>query len=218
MSKNLLKKSLFFLIAFSTGALLGDAFFHLIPESMELMSPFSASLLIILGIMFFFILEKIMCWRHCHIETSHNHPHPIGYMNFIGDSAHNIIDGAIIASSFLVSNTLGIATTIAVILHEIPQEIGDFGIMLYAGFKRAKALLFNFISALFAFLGALIILYFKVKFIYLLPFAAGGFIYIAASDLIPELHKQTKVIKTFIQIIGIVFGLLIMILLLYILG
>jgi len=215
IKKNILKKGLFFLIAFSIGTLLGNAFFHLIPESIKYISQFTTYLIVIFGILFFFILEKIICWRHCHIEISKKHHHQIGYMPFIGDSIHNLIDGAIIASSFLISNPLGIVTTIAVILHEIPQEIGDFSIMLYAGFEKTKAIFLNFLSALFAFLGAIIILYLKINFYYLLPFAAGGFIYIASSDLIPELHKQTKITKTITQIIGILFGILIMIFLLY---
>lgn len=215
LSKNLLEKILHILVAFSVGALLGDAFIHLLPEAME-NSGFSlfVSISILAGIGLFFILEKIICWRHCHIPVSEHHNHPIATMNLIGDGLHNFIDGMLIAGSFLVSIPLGIATTIAVILHEIPQEMGDFGVLVYAGYTRAKAILFNFISALTAVGGAIFILIIGknsniTKF--LIPFTAGGFIYIALSDLIPELHKKTKISQSIWQLVFIFLGILIMI-------
>lgn len=135
-------------------------------------------------------------------------------MNLIGDGLHNLTDGMVIAGSYYVSIPIGIATTLAVIFHEIPQEIGDFGVLLHAGFSKTKALFFNFISALAAVIGAVIVLLVGIKFnnfeVFIIPFTAGGFIYIASSDLIPELHKETKPWKSFAQLIGIVLGILIM--------
>ncbi|MEK6953135.1 MAG: ZIP family metal transporter, partial [Nanoarchaeota archaeon] len=171
------------------------------------------------GIILSFLIEKVIHWRHCHIPTSKKHPHPFAYINLLGDSVHNFIDGLIIAASYLASIPVGIATTIAVILHEIPQEIGDFGVLLHGGFTKKKALFFNFITALTAVLGALIALILSKSIeqltIFLIPFAAGGFIYIAGSDLIPELHKEVKLSKSVLQILTFVFGILIMVLLLF---
>jgi zinc and cadmium transporter len=170
------------------------------------------------GIAFSFIVEKFIHWRHCHIPTSKEHVHPFAMINLFGDAVHNFIDGVIIGASYLVSIPVGIATTIAVILHELPQEIGDFGVLLYGGFSKWKALFFNFITALTAVFGAvvslLISLYVENITTVLVPFAAGTFIYIAGSDLIPELHKEVEVKKSLLQFIAIVFGVLVMLALL----
>ena len=132
-----LKKILLLLVSFSVGALFGDAFIHLLPESFtKLGVNLSTSLYIIAGIIAFFVLEKFIHWRHCHIPTSKEHPHPVVFMNLIGDGVHNFLDGVIIGASYLVSIPIGITTTLAVILHEIPQEIGDFGILLHGGLTR----------------------------------------------------------------------------------
>ena len=152
-----LKKILLFLVSFAAGSLLGGAFIHLLPEAYdEIENIEMIPYLILLGIVSFFIIEKILCWRHCHIPTSEEHPHPMAINNIIGDGAHNFIDGMIIAGSYLVSFPLGLATTVAVILHEIPQEIGDFGVLLHAGYSKIKALSFNLVSALSAILGTII--------------------------------------------------------------
>ena len=189
-----LKKILLYLVSFSAGALFGDVFIHLLPEIVkEVGFTLKISLYILVGIGFFFIIEKFIHWRHCHIPHSKDHIHPFAMMNLFGDGVHNFIDGLIIAASYLVSIPIGIATTIAVILHEIPSEIGDFGVLLHGGFSKGKALFFNFITALTAVLGAIVSLlissYVDNLTTFLIPFAAGGFIYIAGSDLIPELHK-----------------------------
>jgi len=134
-------------------------------------------------------------------------------MNLVGDFFHNFIDGMIIAGSYLANIQLGITTTLAVILHEIPQEIGDFGVLLYSGLKKYRALLYNFLSALAAILGAIIILAIGKTFdltAFLLPFTAGGFMYIAGSDLIPELQKEFKIKKSLIQFLFLVLGMLVM--------
>ena len=210
-----LKNILLFMVSFSVGALFGDAFIHLLPESFERLGKnLITSLYIILGVLIFFVLEKFICWRHCHIPTSREHPHPVVFMNLVGDGLHNLFDGMVIAAGYLVSTTIGITTTLAVILHEIPQEIGDFGILVHGGLSRKKALFFNFLSAIVAIFGTLISLTIgpQVKnysFI-LLPITAGGFIYMAGSDLIPELHKEVKLSKSLIQFISIVTGIAIM--------
>lgn len=205
-----------FLVALSTGTLLGDAFLHLLPEIIE---EKSGSLLvwfwILGGIIAFFVLEKIVFWHHCHLPSeSHEHHHRIGTMNIIGDGLHNFIDGVIIAGSFLISIPLGIATAIAIIAHEIPQEISDFGILIYSGFKRSKALLYNFLSASASIAGAGLTLIVGSRMedfaSYIIPFTAGGFIYIATADLMPELHKETAPAKSIRQLGTIIFGILLM--------
>ena len=210
-----LKKIVMYLVSLSAGALLGGAFFHLIPEAAETQGfNINLAVLLLLGILTFFVLEKIIHWRHCHIPTSKEHPHPFALMNLVGDGLHNFIDGMLIAGSFLVSVQLGITTTMAVMLHEIPQEIGDFGVLVHGGFSRFKALLVNFASGLTAVLGAIVILALNVEIgtvaMILVPFTAGGFIYIAASDLIPELRKDIKPINSLFQLIFLVLGLAIM--------
>ena len=145
LGTNILKKILLFLVSFSAGALLGDTFIHLIPEMAESGFTIKTSACILSGIILFFIIEKFLHWRHCHIPTSKQHPHPLAAVNLVGDGLHNFIDGTLIAGSYLVSVPLGISTTIAVILHEIPQEMGDFGVLLYAGVRRFRALFYNFL-------------------------------------------------------------------------
>jgi len=213
-----LKKILLYMVSFSAGALFGDAFIHLLPEVIEEFGfGVNISIYVLLGIGCFFIIEKFIHWRHCHI-TSEEHVHPFAMMNLVGDGVHNFIDGLIIAASYLVSIPVGIATTLAVILHELPQEIGDFGVLLHGGFSKGKALFYNFVTALTAVLGAIVSLlissYVENITMFLIPFAAGGFIYIAGSDLIPEIHKEVEVKKSLLQFIAIVLGVLVMLLLL----
>jgi len=213
--KEKLQNLLLFLVSFSTGALLGDVFIHLLPEAIEREGfKLTTSLSILSGLLLFFILEKFIFWRHCHVPTSAGHPHPLGSMTLVGDGVHNFIDGMVIAGSFLISYHVGLTTLLAVIFHEIPQEIGDFGVLIYPGYSKSKALLSNFIIALTAFLGALIILVWgsQINGIsgWLLPFTAGGFIYIAGSDLIPELHKETQPKKSLMQLVGLILGVAIM--------
>jgi zinc and cadmium transporter len=208
---------LLFLISFSAGALLGDAFIHLLPEAMESGISF-IPLAIISGILAFFILEKIIHWRHCHQPTSKEHPHPLAAMNLIGDAFHNFLDGIIIATSYVVNIPLGIATTLAVLLHEIPQEVGDFGVLLYAGYSKKKALLMNFLISLTAIFGGIVGLLLSKSIEpfagIMIAFTAGGFIYIATADLIPEMKKDIGLKKTSIQFFGLLFGIGIMLLML----
>jgi len=213
LKKEKLKKLLLFLVSFAAGGLLGDAFIHLLPEAIE-ESGFNlaVSLAVLIGLLVFFVLEKFISWRHCHIPTAKEHPHPLVFMNLVGDGLHNFMDGMIIAASFLVSTSLGMATTLAIIFHEIPQEIGDFGVLLHGGFSKTKALVFNFLSALMAVAGAILVLTLGINNFsrLLIPFTAGGFIYIAASDLIPELHKETDIAKSTFQLIGLLLGICVM--------
>lgn len=211
----LLNKILLTLVGFSAGALMGGAFLHLLPHSIEETEYSTAFLYLLVGFALFFLIERFLHWRHCHKGKCD--VHMFTYMNLIGDSIHNFIDGIIIAVSYIVNIPFGIVTTIAIIAHEIPQEIGDFGVLVYGGFSKAKALFFNFLSALMAIIGALFgyFLSNSIKAIipFVLPFAAGGFVYIAASDLVPELHKEPDLKKSLWSfgffIIGIVFMFLI---------
>lgn len=190
-----LDRLLMLLVSLSAGSLLGGAFFHLLPEVLEERGEWGifASLPVLGGFLLFFVLEKFVHWRHCHVLPHKEHPHHLAIMNLVGDGIHNLMDGLIIAVSYIVSVPAGIATTLAVVLHEVPQEIGDFGVMLYAGVSKVKALFLNFLSALAAVVGAIIGLVVgsnSLAFVsWILPFAAGGFLYIAGTDLIPELHK-----------------------------
>ena len=217
-NKEKLNKILIYVVSFAAGTLLGDAFVHLIPEAYEKnWSSLFVSLSILSGIVSFFVLEKFVHWRHCHKIPSENHPHPFSYVILTGDTIHNLIDGMIIGASYLVSIPVGIATTLAVIFHEIPQEVGDFGSLLFGGFSKKRALMLNFVTALAAIFGAVIVLSFRnigSLADFLIPFAAGGFIYVASADLIPELHKHTEARKSMLQLISFVLGIGLMVLLL----
>ncbi|MDP2709408.1 MAG: ZIP family metal transporter [bacterium] len=207
-----LNKIIMFLISLSAGTLLGDSFLHLIPEAAAKNQGLGIWLWLLLGMLTFFILEKIIHWRHCHLPTSAVHPHPVGIMNLVGDGLHNFIDGAVIAGSFLIDFRLGLTTTIAVISHEIPQELGDFAVLLYSGYSKLKALLYNFLTAAFAIAGAILALIIGGRIEnftdFIIPFTAGGFIYIAASDLFPELKKDNeKLLQAFFQLIVITAGI-----------
>ena len=230
ISPGRLRQILIFLIPLAIGALLGDAFFHLIPQAFEeTENPAAISFLVLLGIFSVFLLEKFLRWHHhSAMENSSDHaphaPHKedpkyLGQIILFSDGLHNFIDGIVIGVSYLASVEIGIATTLAVILHEIPQEIGDFGVLIYSGYKRATALLYNFLSALTAVAGATLVIIlgsFPERLVEgVLPFAAGIFIYIASSDLVPELHKHEKGKNVFFEIAGLAVGILAMYLLLF---
>ena len=208
-----LQRILIYLISFSAGALFGDAFLHLIPEAAEAGFELSLSIYILSGLVLFFIVDKIIKWRHCHHPITVNHAHPFAIINLFGDGVHNFIDGLIIGASYVADIQIGIATTLAVVFHEIPQEIGDFGVLLHGGFSKGRAMFVNFLSALAAVLGAIVALLLASAdglITILLPLAAGGFIYIAGSDLIPELHKEVGIKKSLLQLVAFVLGILIM--------
>jgi len=219
VSESRIKKFFTYLVSFAVGGLFGDVFLHLIPEIVDTGFETSTALILIAGILVSFAVERFLQWRHCHIPTSKEHPHSFAYMNLFGDSVHNFIDGLIIGGSYLASIPLGIATTIAVVFHEIPQELGDFSVLVYGGFAKKKALTFNFLTALTAVLGAVIALLLGsligVFVPLLVPFAAGNFIYIAGSDLIPELRKDKPELKRSVfQLFSLILGIVPMILLL----
>ena len=221
LTQNFIKRIVLLLVSLSAWALLGDAFIHLLPELIRNGDfNITASLIILWGITFGFIMEKILHWRHCHLPTTAAHPHPVAIMNLVGDSVHNLIDWLIIGASYLISIEVGIATTIAVILHEIPQEIGDFGVLVHGWFSSKKALLFNFYTALAAIVWLIIALVLSqhIQWVHgiLIPLAIGMFIYIAGSDLIPEMHKETATKQSLLQLVFFLLGIWCMLLVLII--
>jgi len=189
---NKLQKLLIYFVAFSAGALLGGAFFHLLPEGLEIIGETKLFFITIIGFLFFMIIEGYFHWHQCEkCET-----HPFSYTMLIGDGIHNLIDGLIIAATFSSSIQIGIIITLMVMIHELPQEIGLFGSLIYAGHKKSKALWYSFLAQLTVILGGMIgyLISEKIEILsgFLIAFAAGGFIYIAASDLVPEVHKSYK--------------------------
>ncbi len=213
-----LQRILFYLISFSAGALLGDVFLHILPEIMQGDTAVRNGAYVLLGIMVFFLLEHLLLWHQSH--TSHDESiHSMVYLTIVGDALHNFLDGVAIAASFLVSIPVGIATATAVVFHEIPQEIGQFAILVHGGWSRGKALLYNFFSALTAIAGAVLVLVFSQSFeeapTILLGFGAASFIYIAMSDLIPELQKERNVRRFMVRLLWMIAGIGIMALLLF---
>ncbi|GAB5537714.1 MAG: ZIP family metal transporter [Rubricoccaceae bacterium] len=217
LGKARLERVIFLLVAFAVGAMLGGALLHLIPESYETLGggPQTGAL-VLGGVLAFFVLEKFLHWRHQHgapeaIEGATGHSHglaghshgghshgpseaPFALINLVGTVAHNAIDGAIVAAAYLVSIQTGIVTTLAVMLHEIPQEIGNFGVLVYGGYPPRKALLYNFGAGMAGVASAILVLVVgrEVQGLadWLLPITAGAFLYIAGSDLIPELNRR----------------------------
>lgn len=203
-----LRKLLMVLVAFAAGAMLGGSFLHVLAESLESLSATTAFSFVLFGFVVFFLVERLLHWHHCHDGKCETHPYT--HMLLFGDGIHNFIDGLVIAASFLVSVPFGIVTTVLIILHEIPQELGDFGVLLYGGLSRRKALSYNFLSQLTSVIGGVVgfLLAGVENFsLLLLPFAAGGFLYIAASDLIPELHKETGFGRSMIYFVFLVMGI-----------
>lgn len=230
LKETLLHRLLFLLVPLAAGALIGDSLFHLLPESFESSSNgVVVSFATIAGMLTFFVLEKFLHWHHAHHgkEEEHaghdcvdheNRPRHLAPLVITADAVHNFIDGMIIAGSFLVSIPLGVATTIAVILHEIPQEIADFGLLIHSGLSKTKALLFNFLSALTAFLGAGLALAMSDVIeqfsILALAFTGGSFLYIAIADIVPELHKERRLSYGIAQFASLLLGIALMALLL----
>ncbi|MDP2927006.1 MAG: ZIP family metal transporter [bacterium] len=210
-----IKKISLFLVSFAVGGLFGDALIHLLPESFEKLGlNLGTSLLVIFGILLFFVLEKFLRWQHCHEIDCQEHVRSFAAMSLIGDAIHNLIDGMLVAASFMVSLPVGLATTLAVIFHEIPQELGNFGILIHSGLTAKKALLFNFLTALTAILGAVITLAVGSRLegfsLILLPITAGGFLYLAGSDLLPQLHQESKPSTSLWQMLLMLLGVGIM--------
>jgi zinc and cadmium transporter len=206
-----LQRMLFVFVSLAAGSMFGDVFIHLLPEAYTQSSAASTTALtVIAGIFAFFMLEKLLRWRHEHVVNAHTPIQPAGYLNLVADGIHNCIDGMLIGASYSASLPLGIATTTAVILHEIPQEIGDFGVLLQAGFSAPRALLFNLFSASLAIVGMLAAALASANIAsftrVMLPLTAGSFIYMAGSDLLPELHKELTATKSLLQLVAMGLG------------
>jgi len=213
-----LHKILFFLIAFSAGTILGASFFDLLPEAVELMPESVVFIYIAFGYVSFYILERFIYWYHGHGHHSDIEEHEeeratmgFAYLNILGDGIHNFIDGMIIATSFTVDFSVGIATTMAVIFHELPQEMGDYGVLVYAGFEKTKALLMNFAAALSVVVGGVVAIFFLGAIDalsgVLISFSAGAFIYLSASELIPELQREEDFWRSLAQFVVFLLGL-----------
>lgn len=213
----ILDRYLHLLVAFAAGTLVASALTDLIPEGVAAGGD-NAYLIVIGGIVTFLILEKLLYWYHCHHgacddhhNDNHNKAKAYTYLNLIGDAIHNLLDGAIIAVAFNAGTGIGITATVAVILHEIPQELGDFAILVHGGFTKSRAILFNFLSALTAIVGALLAIYFLKIFEFIEPlalaFSGGAFLYIALVDLIPELHHKPQMVKNIAQISAFLLGI-----------
>jgi len=207
------RRSTHFIVSFAIGALLSVSFLDLIPEAVEMSSVGKAMPFVLLGVFIFFLLEKFIFWYHCHDGQCPVHTY--SYLILWGDFLHNFVDGIILALTFLVDVKLGLLTTVAVILHEIPQEIGDFGILIHGGFSRAKALWYNFLSATSVIIGAALTYAFGAALEPFLPaglaLVAGAFVYLATVDLMPELHESTRLSHTLVQILFITIGALLVI-------
>lgn len=246
-----LDRLLFILIAFATGTILASSLFDLIPESIHHLEELNAEgaalnesivfVFIIIGYVIFFILERFIYWFHGHAHQKEDQLvcydsitegpdvmvnrggkiKSFALLNLIGDGLHNFLDGVIIMVSFLSGFGNGIVITLAVLFHELPQEVGDFGILLYGGFTKKKALFFNFLSAMVALLGGILgfILSDTVELfnLFFLAFSGGGFLYLASTELMPELIKQKNLKKSIIQALIFIAGLIIIITLVIIL-
>lgn len=209
LKEKLLQEITLPLVSMSAGALLGGALLDMIPEAIESMGNEEMLWIwVLIGFAMFFLLEQFIHWHHCHRTTS-EYKEPVTYLVLVADGLHNFIDGLAIAGSFLVSPHVGIVAWFACTAHEIPQELGDFGILIHGGWKKSKALWFNFFSGLTMVLGGLIAYYFSASYdvSFLLPFAAGNFIYIAASDLIPEVKHSEKIKTNLVHFISFLLGI-----------
>jgi len=205
------------LVSFSSGSLFGNAFIHLLPETVA-RNGFTVwvSIYTLSGIAGCFVVEKFVHWRHVH-SPAHEEVEAFAYMNLLGDAVHNLLDGVVIVSAYALDISVGVATTIAILFHEIPQEMGDFGVLVHGGLSRKKALFFNFVTALTALIGALLTMvlinFAQQLTVFLIPFSAGTFIYIAGSDLIPQLHKENEIRDSLLQLVFFSLGISVMLVL-----
>lgn len=214
MRKQTLHGVINYLVAFSIGGLIAGAFFNLIPESETTLGSQMTFIFVSIGLLIFFLIEKVLHWRHCHDDNCK--VHSFAYTSLVGDAIHNFLDGIVIAAAFLVDFKVGLATSLAIIIHEIPQELGDFGVLIRAGLTKQKALLFNLLTALTCVLGGVFGFIFlnKIESIvpYVIAITAGGFIYVAVSDLIPEIRNEMSLKKSLINILIIAIAITIMVL------
>ncbi|MCF7871444.1 ZIP family metal transporter [Candidatus Woesearchaeota archaeon] len=220
VKKSISKKVLLFLLSLSVGVLLSTVFINFLPEAISDKYTLGLAIYVLLGFFMMFVIEKFVHAHHdkkCERNASgHSHAYNLAPINLIGDGIHNFLDGLVIAGSFAFNASVGIAATISILFHEIPQEIADFGVLLYSGMSKKKALLFNFLSALSAILGTVVGIFLVTKLEgftqFILPFAAGNFLYIASANLLPELHRHCKLKDTFIHLLAIFAGICIIIL------
>lgn len=198
------------LISFAAGTLLGAAFLGMIPAGLKMAPVIDVMATVLAGIVLFFVLEKLVIWRHSHDDDLKEHGQP-GPLVLIGDAFHNFVDGVVIAGAFLTSLPLGIATAMAVIAHEVPQELGEFAILLESGYGRAKALLLNLLSSLATLPGAVLAYFWLAEtqraIPYVLGVSAASFIYIATADLIPGLHKHVSAAASVRQFVLLLAGI-----------
>jgi zinc and cadmium transporter len=212
LKKATLQRILLPLVAFAAGSLIGGAFLHMIPASLEEdQAGIAVYLWILAGFTVFFALEQFLHWHHCHRATA-SCKEPLTYLILIGDGLHNFIGGLAVAGTFLIDIRLGITTWLAAAAHEIPQELGDFGVLLHGGWNRRQALLFNLLSALTFLVGSLVayVVSFQIDVAFLVPFAAGNFLYIGASDLVPEVSKHQDTAAIIVHFTCFVLGLALM--------
>ena len=207
------------LISYAVGTLLGAVFLELLPEAFQMaVSVENMAATVLAGILLFFVLEKLVLWRHCHVEQCEAHDPPqaqhdhgrSGMMIMIGDTFHNFVDGVLIAAAFLANHELGVVTAIAIIAHEIPQEVGDFLILLHSGYSKSRALLLNLLSSAAMVAGG-VLAYFALQTLqgwvpYLLGLAAASMLYVSVADLIPGLHRRPELQATLQQVVLIVLG------------
>ena len=197
------------LVSFAAGSLLGGAFFHMLPAALE-QAPAAATVFLwtLIGFSLFFVLEQFLHWHHCH-RASSECKQPLTYLILLGDGLHNFLGGLGVAGVFLIDLRLGLAAWLAAAAHEVPQELGDFGVLIHGGWKKRRALLFNLISGLTFLLGAMVAYAASARIDvgFLVPFAAGNFIYIGASDLVPEVNKHHKVSANVIHFVSFVAGI-----------
>jgi len=196
------------LVAFAAGSLLGGALFHMIPAALDGMPVAEVFLWVAFGFSSFFALEQFLHWHHCHRAAAECRK-PLTYLILIGDGLHNFIGGLSVAGAFLIDTRVGIATMFAALAHEVPQELGDFGVLVHGGWPKSRALVFNVLSASTFLVGGLIafVASFSIDVMFMVPFAAGNFIYIAASDLVPEVNKHPKAGANAIDFVAFVGGL-----------
>jgi len=200
------------LVAFAAGSLIGGAFFHMIPAAVVDSSDIlNVGIAVVAGFTAFFLLEQMLHWHHCHRATS-DCKQPLTYLVLIGDGLHNFLGGLAIAGTFLIDIRLGITSWLAAAAHEVPQELGDFGVLVHGGWSKRRALLFNVLSGSTFLLGGLVAygLSFQMDVRWLIPFAAGNFLYIGASDLVPEVNKHTNIQANFVHLLAFVSGLVLL--------
>lgn len=209
LKQSTLQRILLPLVALSAGSLIGGAFFHMIPAGFESLQDISVvGFLVVSGFVAFFVLEQLLHWHHCH-RAEADCRRPLTYLVLVGDAVHNFLGGLAIAGTFLIDIRLGVVSWLAAAAHEVPQELGDFGVLVHGGWSKKQALLFNLFSAL-TFLAGSLLAYtasFAVDVAWLVPFAAGNFLYIGASDLVPEVNKHPDAKTNLLHLSAFLLGL-----------